>query len=79
MSVQQKISTVVNARLMGKTISVLIESKQDGAYLGRSQYDAPEVDGLVYVKTEKPLKEGQLVEVKITDTLEYDLVGEVNS
>ena len=79
MSAQQKIATAVNARLMGKTIPVLIESKQDDLYLGRSQHDAPEVDGLVFVKTEKPLKEGQLVEVKITDTLEYDLVGEVNS
>ena len=77
MSAQQKISVAVNARFLGKTISVLIESKQDGAYLGRSQYDAPEVDGLVYVRAAKPLKEGQLVDVKITDTLEYDLVGEV--
>jgi len=45
-------------------------------YLGRSQYDAPEVDGLVFVSSKKKLEPGNFVKVKITDTLEYDLVGE---
>lgn len=44
-------------------------------YLGRSQYDAPEVDGLVYVDSKKALNVGDFVKVEITDTLEYDLVG----
>jgi len=48
----------------------------NGVYLGRSQYDAPEVDGIVYVKSGKPLKQGDFVKVKITDTMEYDLLGE---
>lgn len=47
----------------------------NGVYLGRSQYDAPEVDGLIYVKSGKKLKPGDFVKVIITDTLEYDLVG----
>ena len=45
--------------------------------MGRSQYDAPEVDGVVYVKCARALKPGDFVKVKVTDTLEYDLVGEV--
>jgi len=45
-------------------------------YLGRTQYDAPEVDGLVYVESEKELKPGDFLKVRITGTLEYDLVGE---
>jgi len=77
MSEQQKIALSVNARFLGKIISVLIEEKQDGVYLGRSEYDAPEVDGLVYLKSEKELKEGEFVKAKITDTFEYDLAGEV--
>ena len=76
MSVQQKIATVVNARFLGKSLRVLIEEKQDGVYIGRSQADAPEVDGLVYVNSNCLLRPGEFVEVRITDTLEYDLVGE---
>lgn len=79
MSAQQKIATVINSRFLGKAISVLIEDKQDGAYIGRSQYDAPEVDGVVYINSERALKAGEFVKAKITDTLEYDLVGEVKS
>ena len=76
MAEQQVISAAVNAKFLGKNMRVLIEEKQDGGYIGRSQADAPEVDGLVYVNTRSLLKKGELVEVKITDTLEYDLVGE---
>ena len=77
MSEQQKISIKLNKRFLGKSIDVIIEEKQDGAYTGRSQFDAPEVDGVVYVKTKKVLKAGEFVRVKIIDTLEYDLVGEL--
>ncbi|TAM41818.1 radical SAM protein, partial [bacterium] len=79
MSEQQKIAALVNERLLGKHIPVLIEEKENGAYIGRSEYDAPEVDGIVYVNSDKALKAGEFVKVKITDTLEYDLVGEVRS
>ena len=76
MAEQQKVATAVNSKFLGKSVRVLIEEKQDGAYIGRSQADAPEVDGLVYVNARRPLKEGEFAEVRITDTLEYDLVGE---
>jgi len=48
----------------------------NGVYLGRTQYDAPEVDGQVFVKSKEELKPGDFLKVKITDTQEYDLVGE---
>ena len=76
MASQQEISAAVNAKFLGKNISVLIEEEQSGAYIGRSQADAPEVDGLVYVNAKRILKKGEFVEVRVTDTLEYDLVGE---
>jgi len=77
MSLQQEISEDINSRFLGKTIEVLIDSKEKNCYLGRSQYDAPEVDGQVFVKSPRMLRPGEFVKAKITDTLEYDLVGEV--
>jgi len=77
MALQQRIAVVVNAKLLNKQLRVLIEEKQDDSYIGRSQFDAPEVDGLVYVNSRRRLKIGEFVKVRITDTLEYDLVGEV--
>ena len=76
MSLQQEISRSVNEKFLGKTLKVLIDEVDDGSYLGRSQFDAPEVDGLVYVNSRKKLEPGDFTDVKITDTLEYDLVGE---
>ncbi len=76
MSCQQKISQEVNQNFLGKTLEVLIDGSENHQYIGRSQYDAPEVDGMVYVDSKKPLKPGDFVKVNITDTLEYDLVGE---
>lgn len=76
MSLQQAISKKINENFMNRTMDVLIDECQDGDYLARSQHDAPEVDGLVFVKTDTPLKIGEFKKVKIIDTLEYDLVGE---
>ena len=76
MSTQQKISQDINKRFLGSTMEVLIDEKEKDLYLGRSQYDAPEVDGIVYVSSKSLLEPGDFVKVKITDTLEYDLVGE---
>ncbi len=77
MSAQQKISEDINRRFLGKTLDVLIDEKEADHYLGRSQYDAPEVDGLVYVSSKKALRAGEFVKVKVTDTMEYDLAGEL--
>jgi ribosomal protein S12 methylthiotransferase len=77
MSAQQKISEEQNRQFLGKEVEVLIDEGQGDDYLGRTQHDAPEVDGLVYVKTKKELKPGDFVKVEIIDTLEYDLVGEL--
>ena len=78
MSAQRQIAAGANSKLLGKVITVLVEDKQDGAYIGRSQGDAPEVDGVVYINTKQFLNIGKFIQVKITDTLEYDLVGEPN-
>ncbi|MBU3933213.1 MAG: 30S ribosomal protein S12 methylthiotransferase RimO [Candidatus Omnitrophica bacterium] len=79
LSLQQDISTKINQGFLGRELRVLIDEQdtQDkGLFLGRSEADAPEVDGCVYVHSKKRLKTGDFVQVKIIDTLEYDLVGE---
>lgn len=78
MKLQQKISTDINRAFLGKELEILIDEKVEGEsdrFLGRTQGDAPEVDGTVYVSG-KDLKAGEFCKVKIKDTLEYDLVGE---
>ncbi|HTZ11990.1 MAG TPA: MiaB/RimO family radical SAM methylthiotransferase [Candidatus Margulisiibacteriota bacterium] len=77
MSAQQQISREINNGFLGKFVDVLIEEKDNGYYLGRIRQDAPEVDGQVFVRSVKNIKPGDFVKVKITDTLEYDLIGEV--
>jgi ribosomal protein S12 methylthiotransferase len=74
MAVQQPISLAKNQALVGSTLDVLIEGQDEGVSVGRSYRDAPEVDGLVLVQAELPL--GEIVPVRITAALEYDLVGE---
>ena len=76
MQLQQKISYDNNGKFINKTIKVLVEEKNGDLYVGRSEIDAPEVDGVVYIKGNN-LKIGDFVNVKITDFMEYDLYGEI--
>ena len=79
MAVQQPISLAKNQALVGRTLDVLIEGQGEGLSVGRSYRDAPEIDGLVLVQDEKDqrveLLVGEIVPVRITAALEYDLVG----
>ena len=75
MTLQQGISAKRLKQKVGKTIPVIIDDMAAGGFIGRSQGDAPEIDGVVHVKG-KDLKQGDIVSVKITDSDEYDLFGE---
>jgi ribosomal protein S12 methylthiotransferase len=77
MEIQSKISLEKNQTFVGKTLKVLLESKESEYYVGRSYRDAPEVDGEILFKSEKKLKPGNFYDVRITDYDEYDLYGEV--
>jgi ribosomal protein S12 methylthiotransferase len=77
MTEQQKISFAANKSMVGKTVKVLIDEKEAGSkdlFVGRTQGDAPEVDGSVYVSG-KNVKVGAFCDVEINDALEYDLAG----
>jgi ribosomal protein S12 methylthiotransferase len=73
MALQQGISLERNQSFMGKTLDVLFEGHGDGLSMGRSYRDAPEIDGLVIVEGQAPL--GELLPVRITGALAYDLSG----
>jgi ribosomal protein S12 methylthiotransferase len=73
MALQQGISLERNQSFMGKTMDVLFEGQGDGLSMGRSYRDAPEIDGLVIVEGSAPL--GELLPVRITGALAYDLSG----
>jgi ribosomal protein S12 methylthiotransferase len=76
MQVQQVISAAKLKTKVGKTLPVIIDEMGDKGYIGRSSADAPEIDGAVHV-TGKNLKQGDIVNVKITQSDEYDLFGKV--
>ncbi|MBU6475411.1 MAG: 30S ribosomal protein S12 methylthiotransferase RimO [Alphaproteobacteria bacterium] len=75
MTLQQDISAKKLKKKIGKTLPVIIDEMGSGGYTGRTQGDAPEIDGCVYV-TGSGLKQGDIVNVKITSADEYDLFGE---
>lgn len=78
MEIQQGISLERNRKFIGQTVPCIIECIADnGEAVGRTQYDAPEIDGVVTIKTDKLLVPGDIELVKITDASEYDLVGEI--
>ena len=76
MRLQQGISLEINRARVGETCEVLVESFENGRYLGRSRKEAPEVDGLIRVKSRRTLSPGEYVQVQITGASEYDLDGE---
>ena len=77
MSEQLEIHEALNQKKLGKTVKVLCEGFDPVAetYFGRSEADAPEIDGKVYFSSKKKLREGQFVTVKITEAIDYDLFG----
>lgn len=78
MKIQQEISKERNKQFVGKLIPCIIECcSDDGEVIARTQYDAPEIDGIVNIKTDKNVVPGDIEFVKITKSNEYDLFGEI--
>jgi ribosomal protein S12 methylthiotransferase len=77
MEVQQEISYEKNQEKIGKTFKVLIDKKEAGRYLGRTEFDSVEVDNEVVIHSKTKLPIGDFVNVKITKAYDYDLEGEV--
>lgn len=75
MDVQQEISYQKNEEKIGKTYKVIIDKKEAGKYLGRTEFDSVEVDNEVIVNSASKLNPGDFVNVKITSAYDYDLEG----
>ncbi|MCK6598910.1 MAG: TRAM domain-containing protein, partial [Bdellovibrionaceae bacterium] len=79
MKLQQKISLSAHKAFIGKEIEVLVEGYSEETDLllqGRSSQQAPDIDGVVLINS-GDAEIGQMVKVKITDSMEYDLIGEI--
>ncbi|MGB4773722.1 MAG: 30S ribosomal protein S12 methylthiotransferase RimO [Daejeonella sp.] len=77
MEVQQEISLEKNMEKVGKTFKVIIDKKEAGRYLGRTEFDSVEVDNEVILQSDKKLPIGEFVNARITKAYDYDLEGEV--
>ena len=77
METQQEISLELNQQKLGQVFKTLIDKKEAGRYLGRTEFDSVEVDNEVIIQTEKKLKIGSFVNVRITKAYDYDLEGEI--
>ena len=77
MEVQQEISLEKNQEKVGQILKVIIDKKEAGRYLGRTEFDSVEVDNEVVIHSKKKLNIGDFVNVKITKAYDYDIEGEV--
>jgi ribosomal protein S12 methylthiotransferase len=78
MDLQEEISSEICETRIGKTLKTIIDRKEGDYYIGRTEYDSPEVDGEVLIKTGgKRLQKGNFYPVTITDANEFDLLGEI--
>ena len=77
MQIQQKISLDKNLQKVGKTYKVIIDRQEQDYYIGRTQYDSPEIDNEVIIYTDKQLKIGEFYNAQITDAYEFDLIAKV--
>ena len=78
MQIQEQISLENNLQRVGRTMRVIVDSRQGDYYVARSEYDSPEVDQEILIPVElRQLRKGGFYEVKITGAEDYDLYGEV--
>lgn len=77
MELQEQISLEVNEAKVGSTMRVIIDSEDEEYYVGRTEFDSPEVDPEVLIAKNQPLKIGEFYDVTITEALPYELIAEV--
>ena len=79
MEEQSRISDAYNEAMIGKTVTVLVESfdRYAECWFGRTAADAPDIDGKVFFAATRPVQPGDMVEVEIVETMDWDLIGEM--
>jgi ribosomal protein S12 methylthiotransferase len=79
MEVQQEISFEKNQEKVGQILTVMIDKKEAGRYIGRTEFDSVEVDNEVVIQSDRTLEPGSFVQVRITKAFDYDIEGELVS
>ena len=77
MELQAQISEEINAQKVGRILKVIIDREEEDFYVGRTEFDSPDVDGEVLIVKNKNLEIGNFYQVRITDSDMYDLYGDV--
>ena len=79
MAIQEQISLEKNEEMIGQVLPVLIDRIEGDYYIGRTEYDSPDIDDEVLIKSsDKPLEIGEFVTVRINEALEHDLLGTIS-
>ena len=77
MELQQTISEKLNTQKVGQTLKVLVDREEEDYFIGRTEFDSPEVDGEVLIEKSADIQIGNFYAVRITDSTEFDLIGKV--
>jgi ribosomal protein S12 methylthiotransferase len=75
MALQEDISMDIQEQKVGQTLKVIVDREEEEYYVGRTQWDSPEVDPEVLISKDKPLAIGEFAQVKITQALPFELLG----
>ncbi len=78
MQLQEGISRELNEAKVGQTLKVIIDGEEQDFYVGRTEFDSPDVDNSVLIRKDKALKIGDFYHVKIMEAADYDLYGTTN-
>lgn len=78
MELQEEIALECNQSKIGQIMEVIVDGEEDDYYVGRTQYDSPEVDPEVLIKKSKKLKRGEFYNVRIVDALPFELIAELD-
>ena len=77
MTLQENISMEIQEQKVGRTLKVIVDREEEDYYVGRTQWDSPEVDPEVLISKEKPLSIGDFAQVHITQALPFELMGKL--
>ena len=77
MQLQEGISRELNEAKVGQTLKVMVDAEEQDFYVGRTEFDSPDVDNSVLIRKTKALRTGEFYDVKITEAAEYDLYGTI--
>ncbi|MCR4965249.1 MAG: 30S ribosomal protein S12 methylthiotransferase RimO [Bacteroidales bacterium] len=79
MKLQEEISLAFNEEKVGTTMKVIVDVEEEDFYVGRTEFDSPDVDNLVFISKDRPLTIGEFYSVAITEATPYDLFGIVKA